>query len=81
MFVAIKMPKLSDTSDYYKITKIYAKVGDIAVKGEPFMEVETDKSTMPVAFYNNGKITEITAKEGDTVRYCSMLGVIDEVEE
>lgn len=80
MFVAIKMPKLSDTSDHYKITKIFCKVGDIAVKGEPFMEVETDKATSTVAFYNNGRITEINAKEGDTVRYLTMLGVIDEEE-
>ncbi len=78
MFIAIKMPKLSDTSDDYKIMKILCKVGDQAKKGDVFMEVETDKATMPVSFYNSGKITELTAKEGDVIRYNSMIGVIDE---
>ena len=78
MFVGIKMPMLSETSDEYKITKIFAKVGDMAVKGKPLMDVETDKSTMTVSFYNTGKITELNVREGDVVKYNSLIGVIDE---
>ena len=77
MFIGIKMPKLSDTSDAYKIIRIHAKVGDVVKKGEIFMDVETDKAAMPVSFYNNGKITEINVREGMEVRYDSMLGVMD----
>ena len=78
MFVGIKMPRLSDTIDEYRITKVFAKAGDTAVKGEPMMDVESDKGSMTVCFYNSGKITEFTAKVGDTVRYNTLIGVIDE---
>jgi pyruvate/2-oxoglutarate dehydrogenase complex dihydrolipoamide acyltransferase (E2) component len=77
MFVGIKMPKLSEKSDEYHILKMYAGVGDQAVQGEKFLDVETpDKAAMEVAFYTTGKITEINVKEGDIVRYNAMLGVI-----
>ncbi len=79
MFVAIKMPKLSELSDDYKVVRIDCGVGDRAVKGEVFLEVETeDKATMEVAFYTDGKITELNVHEGDIVRYNAMLGVIDD---
>ena len=78
MFVGIKMPKLSETVDEYRITKLFAKAGDMAVKGEPMMDVESDKGSMTVCFYNTGKITELTVREGDTVKYNSLIGVIDE---
>ena len=78
MFVGIKMPKLSETIDEYRITKIFKKAGDMAVKGEPMMDVESDKGSMTVCFYNTGKITEFTVREGDTVKYNSLIGVIDE---
>ncbi|MDL2238057.1 lipoyl domain-containing protein [Christensenellaceae bacterium OttesenSCG-928-K19] len=79
MFVGIKMPKLSEMSDDYKIIKIRRKVGDQAVKGEIFMDVETeDKAAMEVAFYTTGVITELNVKEGDIVRGDALLGVINE---
>ncbi len=77
MFQGIKMPKLSDTSDEYKIIKIHGKVGDTVEKGALFMDVETDKAAMTVSYYYSGKITEINAKEGTFVRADSMLGVIN----
>ena len=80
MFIGIKMPRLSETSDDYKIMKVFCQVGDAVKKGDLFAEVETDKATMPVCFYNSGKITEINVKAGDVVRYNSMMGVLDEPE-
>ncbi len=78
MFTAIKMPKLSDTSDEYKIIKIRRAVGDEVQQGEIFADAETDKGSFEVAFYTSGKITEIIAKEGDVVRENAMLGVLDD---
>lgn len=77
MFQGMKMPKLSDTSDDYKIIRIRIKVGDEVKKGDIIMDVETDKATMDVASYYDGKITELNVKEGSIVRYDSLMGVIN----
>ncbi|HBU12960.1 MAG TPA: hypothetical protein DEB31_09645 [Clostridiales bacterium] len=77
MFQAMKMPKLSEASDEYKIVRIRRGVGEQAKQGEVFLDVETDKGAMEVAFYLTGVITELNVREGDTVRYNAMLGVVD----
>ena len=76
-FEGIKMPKLSDTSDDYKVIRIHAKVGDVVKKGGLFLDVETDKAATTVSFYRSGKITELTVKEGAMVRSDALLGVMD----
>lgn len=48
--------------------RIEKKVGDHVAVDEVVMEIETDKTSMPVPAPGNGIIEEIYVKDGDTVK-------------
>lgn len=50
------------------ISRIEKKVGDHVGVDEVVMEIETDKTSMPVPSPGNGIIEEIFVKDGDTVK-------------
>lgn len=48
--------------------RLIAKVGDQVKVDQVVMEIETDKTAMPVPAPCNGVIKEILVKDGDTVK-------------
>ncbi|XP_060536575.1 dihydrolipoyllysine-residue succinyltransferase component of 2-oxoglutarate dehydrogenase complex, mitochondrial isoform X2 [Cylas formicarius] len=48
--------------------RLEKKVGDAVAQDEVVMEIETDKTSMPVHSPNHGIIEEILVKDGDTVK-------------
>ncbi len=60
------MPKLSDTMEEGTILRWIKADGDMVAKGEPLVEIETDKATMTVEAPANG-VLMILAQEGDTL--------------
>ncbi len=60
------MPKLSDTMEEGTILRWMKADGDMVAKGEPLVEIETDKATMTVEAPASGVLT-ILAQEGDTL--------------
>ena len=52
-------------------------VGDFVAEGDPLVEVTTDKVDVEVPATVSGVVTEIAAKEGDTVAVGSLLAKID----
>ncbi len=60
------MPKLSDTMEEGTILRWMKADGDMVAKGEPLVEIETDKATMTVEAPANG-VLMILAQEGDTL--------------
>ncbi|AZV46454.1 pyruvate dehydrogenase [Nautilia sp. PV-1] len=73
----VTMPILSDTMDKGKITKWYVKVGDIVKKGDKLCEVESDKATMDIESFVDGKVKKIVVKEGDEVPVKSVIAIIE----
>ena len=73
----IVMPKLGQTVDEYTITVICKNVGDEVEMGDVVLEVETDKSVMPVESYMDGTITEILVNTGDIVKDGDVLAVFE----
>lgn len=51
-----------------KFLRIEKKVGDHVAADEVVMEIETDKTSVPVPSPGNGIIEEIFVKDGDTVK-------------
>jgi pyruvate dehydrogenase E2 component (dihydrolipoamide acetyltransferase) len=72
----ILMPKLGMTMESGTITKWYKKEGDTVLKGEPIVQVLTDKSNMDVEAPVSGKLFKILAKEGDEVPVNAIIGII-----
>ena len=60
------MPKLSDTMEEGTVLTWLKADGDAVAKGEPLVEIETDKATMTVEAPDSG-VLRIIAAEGDTL--------------
>lgn len=56
-----------DAIQPFKLHRFTVKVGDTVQEGDSVMEVETDKTAVPVPATATGKIVEIYVKDGDTV--------------
>ncbi|KAH8399270.1 hypothetical protein KR215_006835 [Drosophila sulfurigaster] len=63
----VKVPPFADSITEGDI-KFTCKVGDSFGADEAVMEIETDKTTMPVPAPFAGSVTEILVKDGDTVK-------------
>jgi len=60
------MPKISDTMEEGTVLSWLKADGDQVAKGEPLVEIETDKATMTVEAPDSG-VLRIIAAEGDTL--------------
>jgi len=74
----ILMPRLSDTMTEGVIAAWHKKVGDAVKKGDLLADVETDKATMELESYKNGKLLYIGAQKGDKVPVNALLCIIGE---
>jgi pyruvate/2-oxoglutarate dehydrogenase complex dihydrolipoamide acyltransferase (E2) component len=73
------VPRLgsSDESDEVKILRWLKKSGEMVKKGEPLLEVETDKVNVEIEAPDSGFLKEICAEEGQTVRFNFVVAVIE----
>lgn len=72
----ILMPRLSDTMTEGVIAGWHKKVGDAVKKGDLLADVETDKATMELESYKDGKLLYIGAQQGDKVPVNALLCII-----
>jgi pyruvate dehydrogenase E2 component (dihydrolipoamide acetyltransferase) len=63
----ITMPRLSDSMEEGTILKWLVEKGGEVRKGEPLVEIETDKANMTYDADSDGTLIEVLAKEGDTL--------------
>ena len=74
----VLMPRLSDTMTEGVIAAWHKKVGDDVKKGDLLAEIETDKATMELESYKNGKLLYIGAEAGQKIAVNELLCVIGE---
>lgn len=72
----ILMPRLSDTMTEGVIASWHKKVGDSVKKGEVLADIETDKATMELESYKEGKLLFVGAKEGEKIQVNELLAII-----
>ncbi|WP_208432367.1 2-oxoglutarate dehydrogenase complex dihydrolipoyllysine-residue succinyltransferase [Bartonella taylorii] len=77
MTIEIRVPTLGESVTEATIGKWFKKLGEAVVMDEPLVELETDKVTVEVPSPVSGKLSEIIAKEGDTVKVNALLGAIE----
>lgn len=77
MPINIDMPKLSDTMTEGTLIKWHKKVGDTVEIGDVLAEIETDKATMEMEAFDDGKITAILVQEGQKAAIGSVLAVLN----
>src|SRR5438105_5553827 len=59
------MPKLGFDMSSGKVVRWLKKEGDVVAKGEPVLEIETDKATVEVQADADGLLGKILVREGD----------------
>ncbi len=78
MATEIRVPTLGESVTEATIGRWFKKPGDAVKADEPLVELETDKVTLEVNAPAAGVLSEIIAKDGDTVSPGAMLGRIGE---
>jgi pyruvate dehydrogenase E2 component (dihydrolipoamide acetyltransferase) len=82
MATEVTMPRLSDSMEEGTILKWLVEKGGEVKKGEPLVEIETDKANMTYDADTDGVLIEIVADEGDTLAIGEVIAKIgDEGEE
>jgi 2-oxoglutarate dehydrogenase E2 component (dihydrolipoamide succinyltransferase) len=74
----IRVPALGESVTEATIGKWFKKAGDAVAVDEPLVELETDKVTIEVPAPAAGVLTDVAAKDGDTVAVGALLGAIKE---
>jgi pyruvate dehydrogenase E2 component (dihydrolipoamide acetyltransferase) len=72
----ILMPRLSDTMTEGVIADWHKKVGDQVKKGDILADIETDKATMELESYKEGKLLYVGAGKGEKIAVNDLLAVI-----
>lgn len=72
----VLMPRLSDTMTEGVIAAWHKNIGDDVKKGDLLAEIETDKATMDLESYKNGKLLYIGAQKGEKIAVNALLCII-----
>ncbi len=72
----IIMPKMGDAMTEGKVVRWYKKAGDAVKKGEPVLEIETDKVNLDLEAEQDGTLGDLDAKEGQVVQVGGRLAEI-----
>jgi pyruvate dehydrogenase E2 component (dihydrolipoamide acetyltransferase) len=77
----VTMPRLSDSMEEGTILKWLVEVGSEVKRGEPLVEVETDKANMTYDADTDGVLVEVVASEGDTLAVGEVIARIGDASE
>ena len=78
MATDVTMPRLSDSMEEGTILKWIVEKGGEVKKGEPLVEIETDKANMTYDADTDGVLIEVVASEGDTLPIGEVIARIGE---
>src|ERR671925_1496906 len=82
MATDVMMPRLSDSMEEGTVLKWLVDVGGEVKRGEPLVEIETDKANMTYEADTDGVLVEVVAQEGETLpigQVIARVGSADEV--
>jgi len=77
----VTMPRLSDSMEEGTVLKWLVEEGGEVKRGEPLVEIETDKANMTYDADSDGVLVEIVAQEGDTLPIGEVIARIGETGE
>jgi pyruvate/2-oxoglutarate dehydrogenase complex dihydrolipoamide acyltransferase (E2) component len=80
MRVAIEMPKFAADAEDGRVDRWLKAVGDAVERGEPIVEIETDKALLELEALATGTLAEIVHDAGAEVPVGEAIGFL-EVEE
>jgi pyruvate dehydrogenase E2 component (dihydrolipoamide acetyltransferase) len=81
MATDVTMPRLSDSMEEGTVLKWLVDLGGEVRRGEPLVEIETDKANMTYDADTDGVLVEVVAQEGDTLAIGEVIARIGEAGE
>lgn len=78
MAEALRLPRMSDTMEEGVIADITIKVGQTINTGDVVAEIETDKATMEMESFQEGKVLYIAAKKGESIPVNGIIAILGE---
>ena len=72
----VTMPKLSDTMEEGKILRWLKQPGEKVAIGDVLAEVETDKANMELEAFDEGVLSEVRVKEGESAPVGAVIAVL-----
>ena len=78
MATDVLMPRLSDSMEEGTVLKWLVEEGGEVKRGEPLVEIETDKANMTYEADTDGVLIEVLAEEGDTLPIGEVIARIGE---
>lgn len=81
MPIEITMPRLSDTMEVGTILHWHVKVGDEVSAGDLLADIETDKATMELQSFDDGKVEQLLISEGEQVKIGVTIATLREEDE
>lgn len=76
MTAEVVMPALGMAQKTGILVRWLKQEGETVTKGEPVMEVETDKATVEIEAPASGQLSQVSAREGDEVPVGQVIAVI-----
>src|ERR687896_1542056 len=77
----VTMPRLSDSMEEGTVLKWLVEEGGEVKRGEPLVEIETDKANMTYDADSDGTLVEVVAQEGDTLAIGEVIARIGDPSE
>ena len=81
MPIEITMPRLSDTMEVGTILHWHVQVGDDVSAGDLLADIETDKATMELQSFDDGKVAQLVVAEGNQVDVGTIIAMLAEDDE
>jgi pyruvate dehydrogenase E2 component (dihydrolipoamide acetyltransferase) len=81
MATDVMMPRLSDSMEEGTVLKWLVDVGGEVKRGEPLVEIETDKANMTYEADTDGVLVEVLAEEGQTLPIGQVIARIGSADE
>lgn len=79
MSIPVIMPKFEMSQESGTVMRWLKQPGEAVRKGEPLLEVETDKVTMEVEAPADGVLGQVLAAEGETVPVAAVIAIVEEM--
>ncbi|MDD2763756.1 MAG: 2-oxo acid dehydrogenase subunit E2 [Opitutaceae bacterium] len=76
MEIEFKMPDLATTDSAIKVIRWFVEVGQPVKRGQPLLEVETDKAAMEVESIATGKLSAVHVQPGGAVAVGQTIAMI-----
>ena len=67
MATEVIMPALEMSQEQGVLVRWFKSEGEFVARGEPLMEIETDKAVMEIEAAGSGVLSNVTAREGDEI--------------